>query len=139
MHSRNEGQPRRRGEIRASRTDIAHRDQHRDGRNHGTKTQPSGQKIDSRHKPAKAADAARRQRNQHRHGSGNIPEAQESSPATNSDRGMTRRGSRISSPMNDPASHPPNAKKIVERKIRFFMPGRGTIALSVKCVADPKR
>jgi hypothetical protein len=41
--------------------------------------------------------------------------------------------------MNDADSHPPKAKKIVERKIRFFMPGLGIIALKVKCVVEPKR
>jgi hypothetical protein len=41
--------------------------------------------------------------------------------------------------MNEADSQPPKAKKIVERKIRFFMPGLGTIALHVKCVAEPKR
>ena len=40
--------------------------------------------------------------------------------------------------MNEAASHPPKAKKIVDRKIRFFMAGLGTIALSreMRCGAE---
>src|SRR3984957_15553809 len=51
---------------------------------------------------------------------------------------MVRRGLSISSPMNEPASQPPKAKKIVDQKMAFFKLGRGMSSWKAKLVADPK-
>src|ERR1700722_10338907 len=60
-------------------------------------------------------------------------------PPKKSARGMVRRGLSISSPMNEPVSQPPKAKKMVDQKMAFLRDRCGVKAEAVKWVAGPKR
>src|SRR5580698_405538 len=58
-------------------------------------------------------------------------------PAIVRARGMVRRASLISSPINEPVSTPPNAKKIVDQKIAFLKSACGMRLSEEKLVAEP--
>src|SRR4029453_7707947 len=60
-------------------------------------------------------------------------------PAVRIARGIVRRASRISSPIVDPLSTPPNAKAIVDQKITSLRLVLGVIVSSVIGVAALKR
>src|SRR2546425_13238623 len=60
-------------------------------------------------------------------------------PAARIARGIVRRASRISSPIVDPASTPPNAKAIVDQKMTSFRLVLGIRVSGVIGVAAPKR
>src|SRR5579872_1607595 len=54
-------------------------------------------------------------------------------------RGMVRRASRISSPIAEPLSRPPNANAMVDQKITSLSDVAGTKERALRDVADPYR
>ena len=60
-------------------------------------------------------------------------------PPTRIAQGITRRGFSISSPIADPASTPPNAKKTLDQKTALLRLQCGISAAAVKWIAGPKR